>query len=195
MPEFSTNTLALTDDAYDRENASNGNSRYGAYLDQHAHWFNEDGHPLEVGEFAIAAWRVATSPVMSPGYVRIRPDLASITPHLTDDRDLFLRVEVPLRQTALVSRPAGLADWTRERPAPWDTGIWLTLVEPYQLGRPALLATAALLLPVPHEDLIEPAATGPGRLLLIEAKDTVHTLLRVLNDCAWIINDLTGAVR
>ncbi|GAB2722264.1 hypothetical protein [Kitasatospora kifunensis] len=190
MPEFSPNVLALTDDAYDRENASDGRSRFGAYLDQHAHWFNEDGYPLEPGEFAAAAWRLATSPVMSPGYVRIRPDLANVTPHLTDDRALFLRVEVPLRQSVLASRPAGLADWTRERPTPWDTGTWPTLVEPYQLGRPALLTAATLLLPFPHEYLIEPAAKGPGRRLLIEAKDTVHTLIGFLNDCAWIINDL-----
>ena len=56
------------DDDYDREYASDGRSRYGAYLRDVAFepWTDSD----RSAEWAAFAWRRATGPVMSPGYVR-----------------------------------------------------------------------------------------------------------------------------
>jgi hypothetical protein len=53
---------------YDRDNASDGVSRYGAYIRQARFepWTDND-HAVELAEFA---WRQATGPVMAPGYVR-----------------------------------------------------------------------------------------------------------------------------
>lgn len=57
---------------YDRENASNGRSRYAHYLDA-ARSFDEiyAGDPSV--EFAAIAWRVANGPIMAPGLVRYHP--------------------------------------------------------------------------------------------------------------------------
>ncbi|MEY9944715.1 hypothetical protein [Kitasatospora sp. GAS1066B] len=195
MPEFSPRTLALIDDAYDRERASNGSSRYGAYLDQHAHRFIDDGYPLDEVAFAAVAWQVATSPIMAPGYVRIRPDLGAVTAHVTEEYKLVLRVDVPIRQSSLGHHPAGLTNWSTERPALFDTGSWRPLVEPERLTRTALLATATLLIPVPRALLEEPAAKGPGALLTIEAKESVATLVDLLNRHAHLVNELTGSAR
>src|SRR6266498_6098900 len=56
---------------YDRENASDGLSRYGAYLRDASFepWTDHD----QAVEWAVFAWRRATGPVMSPGYVRYHP--------------------------------------------------------------------------------------------------------------------------
>jgi hypothetical protein len=67
--------VCWVDLAWDRTNASDRVSRYGAYLRGHAGefepWHGEDldGITLDPGEFAAAAFRVACGPIMSPGYV------------------------------------------------------------------------------------------------------------------------------
>jgi hypothetical protein len=64
-------SLFTPDDEYDRNHASDGASRYGAYLAQYAALFNDDDQPTaDAGRFAGAAWRIALPPVMAPGYVR-----------------------------------------------------------------------------------------------------------------------------
>jgi hypothetical protein len=60
---------------YDRDRASDGVSRYGAYLRDHAHRFDPwqdapDGVTGDPVQFATAAFKVAIGPIMSPGYVR-----------------------------------------------------------------------------------------------------------------------------
>ena len=56
---------------YDRSLASDGISRYGAYLRDATFepWTDHD----QAVEWAAFAWRRATGPVMSPGYVRCHP--------------------------------------------------------------------------------------------------------------------------
>src|SRR5262249_62086415 len=56
---------------YDRSHASDGISRYGAYLRDAAFepWTDHD----QAVEWAAFAWERATGPVMSPGYVRYYP--------------------------------------------------------------------------------------------------------------------------
>jgi len=68
-------TAFWIDDAYDRDQASDGVSRFGAYVRQSRSiagcW---DGARYNVSaRFAAAAWETATPPVMSPGYVRRHP--------------------------------------------------------------------------------------------------------------------------
>jgi len=63
------------DREHDRAAASDGVSRYGAYLRDHAGLFDPwgeapDGVTADPVEFAIAAFTIATGPIMSPGYVR-----------------------------------------------------------------------------------------------------------------------------
>jgi hypothetical protein len=63
------------DDEYDRDRASNGVSRYDSYIRQHIHefQFGED----DDADFAVLAWRVATGPIMAPGYVQQHPRVIS----------------------------------------------------------------------------------------------------------------------
>ena len=66
------------DPDYDREQASDGQSRYGAYVRDHARLFDPwqdapDGVTRDPVDFAIAAFRVATGPIMGPGFVRWHP--------------------------------------------------------------------------------------------------------------------------
>ncbi|MFD9692332.1 hypothetical protein ACFWXO_41965, partial [Kitasatospora sp. NPDC059088] len=166
MPEFSDSVLAVTDDAYDRERASDGRSRYGAYLAARADQLLDDGAPMDAASFAVAAWRIATSPVMAPGYVRVRPDLAALTPTVADNYRMMLHFEVPLRHRALATRPARVQDWSAHRPV-WGDERWQCLTEPdpEYPGRPALLVTATLLVSVPAEILTSPSACGPGPVM------------------------------
>jgi hypothetical protein len=55
---------------YDRDRADTGtSSRYGNYLRQHDHSFNEIYYDNPAVEFAATAWRIATGPIMSPPLV------------------------------------------------------------------------------------------------------------------------------
>src|SRR6266498_595003 len=71
--------VCWVDLAWDRTNASDRVSRYGAYLRGHAEEFeswhgeDQDGITTDPGEVAAAAFRVACGPIMSPGYVRWHP--------------------------------------------------------------------------------------------------------------------------
>ncbi|MEU8511610.1 hypothetical protein AB0C76_08495 [Kitasatospora sp. NPDC048722] len=196
MPEFSESVLAITDDADDRERASDGRSRYGAYLAARADQLLDDGAPMDAASFAVAAWRIATSPVMAPGYLRIRPDLAALTPVITDNYRMILRIDVPLRHRALTNRPPRTDDWSTYRPA-WGDERWprLTEPDPQISGRPALLVTATLLVPVPADILTDPSADRPGPAMTREAKAAVKALARHANDHAHLVNDLTGGTR
>ncbi|MFF7459342.1 hypothetical protein [Kitasatospora sp. NPDC008115] len=107
MPEFNRFTLAIVDDIRDREQASDGYSRYGAYIAQHADDFQDDGEPLRPVDFAAVAWAVATHPVMSPGYVDVRPDIQPLTVHRDYDGRPVLGAKVGLRHHDLTHRPAG----------------------------------------------------------------------------------------
>ncbi|MEV7600471.1 hypothetical protein AB0O91_24160 [Kitasatospora sp. NPDC089797] len=196
MPQFTDGTLAVADDFHDRRDASDGYSRYGSYLARKASLLHDDGQPLTAAEFARAAWQIATSPIMSPGYVHIRPDLHGITVVSTtgDTRDVALRIDIPLRHAALAHRPdRRLGDW---QPDPWGTGRdpYRSLWEPYgpNPGKTYLLTTATLLLPVPDHLLIEPGTAKPGWSMTIEAKSVVNELVVWANAHAHLVTDLLG---
>ncbi|MFJ2178916.1 hypothetical protein ACIOHE_39235 [Streptomyces sp. NPDC087851] len=174
-------TLARIDDEYDRDRASDGISRYGAYLDQHIGEFHEYGEPstpLPAAEFAAAAWRVATAPIMSRGYVLLRPDITGVDCAFTEDGRLVLAVTVPVPHSALSARvPYEWRDWEPDRYSFTD-GPFHRLVEP---EGPALLVTAEIRivvngLPVPSH------VRGAG--LLDDARTAVAFLVHQLNDAA-----------
>ena len=74
------------DEEYDRDQASDGISRFGAYVRQSGaiadcltECNDEAGQNQQTlqARFAAAAWSTATTPVMSPGYVRRHPRVIS----------------------------------------------------------------------------------------------------------------------
>ncbi|MEU1418659.1 hypothetical protein [Kitasatospora sp. NPDC005751] len=197
MPQFDHHTLAVIDDTHDREQASDGRSRYGAYLTRHAHRLNDDGRPLTPAAFAVAAWRIATAPIMAPGYVRVRPDLHALTVETAEDdpAGIVLRITAPLRHRALahLPEPGHWQDWEADR---WADGPWPTLAEPIPGRRPVLAVTATILLPVPAVLLPTPASTRPGPGLLRDAQHTVTVLADYANrHGAPEVADLIGGDR
>ncbi|MEV6978738.1 hypothetical protein [Kitasatospora sp. NPDC093806] len=195
MHDFDRFTLVFVDDIRDREQASDGHSRYGAYLRIHADRFNDDGEPLRPVDFAVAAWECATSPIMGGGYIEIRPDLLDLRPIVALDGSLQMRARVALRHHHLAHPPAEqFADWARD---PWQhtDQPWHHPVQPHRDDRAWLLATAELTVPVPLDMLTPPTTTRPGRTLTHEAKATIDTLTWRANDLTPLIADLLGGAR
>ncbi|MFE2729197.1 hypothetical protein [Kitasatospora sp. NPDC059327] len=98
MPAWSPTTLVCVNHRYDRQNADHaGGSRYADYVLQKASAFNcwRDQKDLDPVRFGGEAWQIATGPVMYPGFVQTRPDLASVRVYL-DDYEGAMVVEVPV---------------------------------------------------------------------------------------------------
>ncbi len=141
--------LAWIDHEHDRASASDGISRYGAYLRQRADWFQDADTPAS---FAAVAWQVATGPVMSPGLVRMRPDLHAVTVGFDEDDDRILsatvRVPVPFRSWhALSGRIDHLVtDWQSGRS--WDPDGPVYDEPRPSRDRRAVMITAAVRIPI-----------------------------------------------
>ncbi|MGW6602571.1 group I intron-associated PD-(D/E)XK endonuclease [Streptomyces sp. NPDC055036] len=94
----------------DQDKASHGVSRYGVYRARHLSGFHEHGEyhvPLPAAEFAATTSRVTTAPIMSPGYVRLRSDVARVTDTVTEDGRLMLVANCPRPPQRPGNAPAG----------------------------------------------------------------------------------------
>ncbi|PWI43193.1 hypothetical protein [Streptomyces sp. ICBB 8177] len=183
---WSPATVALPDGDYDRERASDGLSRFGVYLRQNAAPLTDPGWPLSAAEFAASVWRIATEPVMSPGYIRTRPDLRAITPAWDEATGkLLFEVHLPLPHQALADRravPPRWRDWQHESVFGEDEHRWWA--EP-DGGRPAVLTTCVIRLPVDDSwHLPEPGHLTPGHALTVAAKQSVAAVAARLNEHA-----------
>jgi len=176
------------DREHDRAAASDGVSRYGAYLRDHAGLFDPwgeapDGVTADPVEFAIAAFTIATGPIMSPGYVRWHGRVrAYAAAHSEDDGRLLLSV------TLAAPSPVRLPyDWRG-----WDRGLFGDdFLEPDD-RRPTGLARLELRWPVPTDQLPTPRrprrpgvpnrgdATGAVAVLVEQVNATVRPVLAEL---------------
>ena len=173
---------------HDREHASDGVSRYGAYLRDAAFepWTDHD----QTVEWAVFAWRRATGPVMSPGYVRYHPRvLAARLERSGWDGSLVAGVDLvstwPEELTAALGRGMRLGgqdvswhDW----PAGYRGGDAISYYEPSEAdvaARPYLLVTAGLRFTVPSAGLPEPPATPAA--LLSAGQQAVAVVIAELN--------------
>jgi hypothetical protein len=193
MSSLSTHALVGTDETYDRANASDGVSRYGAYLSQRAHLFTGvDGGPPDVVTFTVLAWRIACPPVMSPGYVRRRSGITGITLRHCDEPDVLVAdVEVRLPW------PAGLRPWDGPLNSwrDWQSHHGRDDQEPHRLAprdddKPALLHTAHLWLPIRHTDLPEPRLRVAGDIDTDDAKRAVRGVCSLVNEVAGPVVEL-----
>jgi hypothetical protein len=143
---------------YDRDNASDGTSRYGAYLHDHADLFDPwgeapDGIIGDPVEFASAAFRCATGPIMAPGYVRWHGRI-----HGHDVVRSNYDGRLVLQVTLAVPSPIRL---------PWDWQSWErdlfggSYLEPDD-RRPAGLCRLELRWPVGTDQLAVPAPPKVG---------------------------------
>ncbi len=167
-----TPTAFWVDRDYDRELASDGVSRYGAYLCDATFepWTDHD----RAVEWAVFAWHRATGPVMSPGYVRYHPKVLTARLERSGwDGGLVAAVSLvsswpeqlttaPARAVRLRERDAYWQDWPAEYHR--ETVSYCEPSEADVAARPYLLATLSLQFTVPSATLPEPPAT-PAALL------------------------------
>ncbi|MFJ5785498.1 hypothetical protein [Streptomyces hydrogenans] len=198
MTPWSPTTLVRIDDVHDRQQASDRQSRFGAYLAQHPDHFHEwdqPDTPVTPEEFACAAWTIANSPIMSPGYVDVRDDLRAVRVEIDQDTGaLVARVTLPLRHHALAGRlPYSWRDWqTYHRPL-GDTEF-PTLVPPHTNAPVAVLTTTEVTVTATGWKLHTPTATR-GNALTDEAKRAVRLLTAQINEHAGpIVARLNGDI-
>lgn len=190
-------TLARIDDDYDRDRASNDTSRFGEYLRLNSalfrdSWSDEPAPVEDPVEFAVHAWRTATGPVMSPGYVQTRPDLSAVTLHRDEyDGALYADIHLRLRHAyigaGLKRFPYGkVQDWEPNRN--WGDGDYTGLEEPRENKEPSVLTSVIIRVPGRKwPGLVTPTAFE-GRTLLDEAQETLTAVVRNLNvDAAPIV--------
>ncbi|MEU7206136.1 hypothetical protein [Streptomyces sp. NPDC045470] len=189
MTDWTSTTLVSVDEPGDRSGASDGHSRYGVYLSQRLEEFHdEDGTPLPLEEFAAAAWRVATPPVLLD-YVTFRPDLQGIEAVWAENEDgtgsLAFKVSVPVRFDAFLSerRPRHpWQDWTTQYDLSTRDDTYRHPWEPtLKPGRPAVLTVSNVMVPAVGWDLPTPKHTE-GRGLVEEAKQVVREVARRVNE-------------
>ena len=172
---------------YDRSLASDGISRYGAYLRDATFepWTDND----QAVEWAAFAWRRATSPVMSPGYVRYHPRvLAAQLERSSWDGSLAVGVNLVSPWPEEIKTPLASSVRLGERDAYWQD--WPTesrggitcYYEPSEadvVARPYMLATLSLQFTVPSAELPEPPATSAD--LLSAGQQAVAVVVAELN--------------
>jgi hypothetical protein len=170
----SRDTVFWIDYEYDREMASDGRSRFAAYVrravatpDWAECWNGTwDDDLVRAVHFASEAWRLATTPVMSPGYVRHHPRIRSARVEVNPwDASLAAAVEIiiPQPRQLAAARDSGDGsmwwDWRQES----RCGERLYLEPDDQdLSRCRyMLATTKLAFSL-AADGIPPAPDGPG---------------------------------
>jgi hypothetical protein len=173
---------------YDREYASDGISRYGAYLRDATFEPWTDGD--RAVEWAVFAWRRATGPVMSPGYVRYHPRvLAARLERSGWDGGLVVRVDLvsswPEQLKPALARGLRLGDrdaYWQDWPTQYVGGEIISYYEPSEAdvaARPYLLATLSLQFTLLSAALPEPRATSA--YLLSAGQQAVAVVVAELN--------------
>lgn len=169
------------DAEYDREYASDGVSRYAAYVrdGKFEPWTDND----RAVELAVFAWERATSPVMSPGYVRRHPRILTVRLErsgwdgsLLAVVDLVIPQPQPLQWLRSDDDRDMWRDWPRDQRFGGDS--WREPDTDELAGNPYLLCTASLRFTVPSADLPDLAAYPD---LVYAADDAVTVLVRELN--------------
>ena len=157
---------------YDRSHASDGISRYGAYLRNAAFepWTDHD----QAVEWAVFAWERATGPVMSPGYVRYHPRVLGARLERSGwDGSLAAGVSLvsawPEQLTGALARAVQLGDreaYWQDWPAEYRGGA-ACYYEPSEAdiaARPYLLTTVSVQFTVPTATLPDPPVAPTARL-------------------------------
>ena len=183
-PAATVSRVCWVDPDWDRECASDGVSRYGAYLRSHAElftpWHGEDapdGITLDPGEFAVAAFRVATGPIMSPGYVGWHPRVLGHQVSHGDNPE-------PGRLVCRITLATALPMWFGSPWWSWTSYLGRDWWEPDE-DRHAALASLVLRWPLRVASLPSPSRPArPGVPNLADAKASVRALVEAINATA-----------
>src|SRR5690348_9987576 len=175
------------DREYDRSHASDGISRYGAYLRDAAFepWTDHD----QAVEWAVFAWERATGPVMSPGYIRYHPRVLGARLERSGwDGSLVAGVTLvsawPEQITRALARAVRLGDreaYWQDWPAEYRGGGTACYYEPSEAdiaARPYLLTTVSVQFAVRPAALPDPPAAADR---LEAERQAVDVVLAELN--------------
>ena len=168
------------------EHASDGVSRYGAYVRDSA--FEPQADDDQAVELAVFAWHRATPPVMVPGYVRRHPRICAAWLERSDWDGSLLAMAGPVigQPTPLRCLRAGgdrgmWPDWPAEWSFSAGRDIWHEPGSENLARGPYLLCTASLRFTVPSAGLAKAPGHDSGPLLAAQCRDTVAALVRELN--------------
>lgn len=169
-------------DGHDRDAASDGESRYGSYVQQER--FEPETGDCQAAELAEFAWRRGTSPVMAPGYVLMHPRVRHARLWHSDG-SLAAAVDLVIPQPKqLRNLPSGddrnfWRDWQHSRYG--GTEAYYEPGDEDLAGSQYLLCTASLRFTVPSAYLISPPPSPSGRLLTDACKRSVAAMVTTLN--------------
>jgi hypothetical protein len=181
------------DQDYDREQTRDGNSRYAEQIRRHLGDFAATWGDISPVGFACVAWRLATAPALTPGYVRWHRRVLDAT-CLASPWDGTLSARVTLVSpwpNALTSsrtwwHDRGWRDW------PETFGQFLQPADQELAKNAHLRASLLAEAPIPFDEL--PAAPeGPDADIAELARRAVIVLTRELNDLlAPVVQRLDG---
>ena len=180
--------LFRLDHAYDRDRASNGHSRYGAYLLDRYKTFEEIATDYDYDDgltvpFAAAAWRIANGPIMSPPFVQSPKRVQGVQLQRSDwNGQAVVNVElVADRPQAWRSARTAGGGWYRD----WSVDSWgdYESVGSRELEHGAyLLTTAQVLFQVPPGTLPSIASVPKqAKALYEQAVECLNAVIGVLN--------------
>ena len=174
------------DHDYDREHASDGMSRYGAYVRAAA--FEPYTDDDQVTELAVHAWTLASGPVMSPGYVRCHPRIHGARLERSGwDGSLIAAIDLVTGQPGHLAglRSGDDRGWWRDWPSernPWTgDSAWYEPSGEDLARSPYLLCQASLRFTVPQAGLAKPPGQPSMPLLAAQCRDAAAALVRTLN--------------
>ncbi|SDP96738.1 hypothetical protein SAMN04487905_12132 [Actinopolyspora xinjiangensis] len=156
--------LIHPDDRYDRDHASDSESRFGAYLRRNTAAFLDGEEPTEDPvEFAASAWRIARPPVMTPGYLVAHDRVLDATLLREEDGTTAIRVDLATKL------PSEIVRGLRSRGSGWISG-------PTQVTN-----ILRLDIPVPTDRLPEPAYSPLAVPVTETAKEALEQLCGLVN--------------
>jgi hypothetical protein len=168
------------DEAYDREHAPDGVSRYGAEVRARAHEFAGTWGHISPVPFTVIAWQLAAS--LTPAYVRWHQRVTAAACLCSPwDGSLICEVSVVapwpagLARTRLWCQDRGWRDW------PQLFGQYLPPSEQDLTRAPHLRASLLIQAPIPL-DRLPPAPAGPARDAPGTARRAVAAVARELSD-------------
>jgi len=186
--------LLWVNDSYDRAYASDGVSRYGAYLRQGAGRFLDwDDEPTsDVAEFAATAFEIASGPTMSPGYIAAHPRVTDLQLHCDDDgrRAIQLNLAATIPSELYRVMPRRWQSWQQPH---GEDGRWQ---QPYDNDRLTVTTALTVRVPFPPVDLLPGACYDHGQPHTPTAQAAVRVLVEHVNtELAGLLAALTGRQR
>lgn len=164
------------DERYDRDHASDFESRYGAYLRQNTALFvvdADEGQTRNRLDFAASAWRISQAPVMSPPYVVSHPRVLDAAPIWDFEGRLAMAVDIA------TGVPRELSAALRGRWVGWSRqGRWFL---PDDNDRPVAVGTAQFRVPMPADGLPAARYLATGEPDTEAAKQAVEIFCGRLN--------------